>query len=180
MRDAGTILIVVAALGQIHLAQTLVERDERFGEPSAKSDRSSVAPSAYIAYVQSDRKWRYGFRSEPYDKISEYFQAKLAEALEEKGIERRSSVRASSRSVVLEILDVSIHPAFVKKPGMNVSATVTILDADHHPVYLKGFRGESKTVMNTYGHLINHAIEDMVRNVVADEDVMNAVVRGTL
>lgn len=180
MRHAGTVLIVVAALGQIHLVRMVLERYERVGEPNVKGDRSSVAHSAHIAYIRSGREWRHGFRSEPYDNMSEYFQAKLAEALEQKGIGRESSLRTSSPNIAIELLEVSVRPGFVKKPSMDVSATVTILDEDHHPVYAKGFHGESKTAMNTYGHLINHAIEDMVRNVIADEGLRNALVRGKL
>jgi hypothetical protein len=134
-----------------------------------------------ISYVKSDRKWRFGFRSEPYNKMSEFFQNQLVEALQLKGIRQVPKPDGSSCCVIsLELLEVATRPAMIKKPGMAVSATVTILDANQRPIYSKGFRGESKTLMNTYGHLINHAIEAMVENIVGDQNVINALVEGKL
>ena len=41
------------------------------------------APKGYVLYyVKSDRKWRLGVRSEPYDKISEYAEDQITSALE--------------------------------------------------------------------------------------------------
>jgi hypothetical protein len=152
----------------------------RAGEPSAKSGRSEIVQSAYISDVQSDRKWTCGFRSEPFDKISVYFQDRLGESLERKGIRRAPVLDGSSCFVVLELLKVTARPEFLKKPGMDVSATVTILDSNHHTVYAKGFHGESRMLMNTYGHLINRVIGDMVESIVEDENVIKAVAQCKL
>jgi hypothetical protein len=159
------------------------------GSLSAASAPDVVKPTAQalasrgfcISYVKSDRKWRFGFRSEPYNKMSEFFQNQLVEALERKGIRQVPGGDSSACCAIsLELLEVATRPAMIKKPGMAVSATVTILDANQRPIYSKGFRGESKTLMNTYGHLINHAIEAMVENIVGDQNVINALVEGKL
>src|SRR5215467_2583768 len=52
---------------------------------SVLSEQSRPATNISISYVKSDRKWRFGLRSEPYNKMSEYFQNKLTEALERRG-----------------------------------------------------------------------------------------------
>jgi hypothetical protein len=41
-----------------------------------------------LSFVTSDRKWKYGLRSEPYDKISADLQTRLVEALGQHGLRR--------------------------------------------------------------------------------------------
>lgn len=181
MRKIASILFLAAALGLTVNAQTESQSSGHVSEVGAMVPQPVTVQGAHVSYVESDRKWRFGFRSEPYDKISEHLQEKLADALEHRGIRPLPVLGTSSCcAVVLELLEVTTRPAMIKKPGMDVSATVTILDSSRRPIYAKGFRGESKTVINTYGHLIDHAIDNMVENIVADDNVIKALVEGKL
>ena len=137
-------------------------------------------PKGYaFAYVKSDRKWKYGLRSEPYDKISEYFEKRLTEALEQKGIHRIPVLDSGCCQVTVELLEVTSHPAAIKKPGVDVSANVSVTDGSKRPMYGRGYRGESRTMMNTWGHLINHAVENMVDNIVSDGNLLNILATGS-
>jgi len=54
-------------------------------ETSAPDEASKVAKvrsqqTYTVSFMKSDRKWKYGLRSEPYDKISGNLQTKLVEA----------------------------------------------------------------------------------------------------
>lgn len=144
------------------------------------SESSSTAPKGFaVSYVKSDRKWKYGFRKEPYDKISENFQKALTESLGEIGFHRLPMlVDTACCQINFELIEVTTHPAAFKKPGMDAAATVTILDASKRILYTKGYRGESRTMMNTYGHLINHAIEAMAKAVAADEQFVSILATG--
>lgn len=128
-----------------------------------------------ISYVESQRKWKFGLRSEPYNKISQYLEDLLVKRFAGNGFGRVDSLSNSCRKVIVELLEVSTHPAMFHKPGMDVAATISVVDAGGHQVYSRGFRGESRTVMNTYGHLINHAVEDLVENVGRDGDLIKAI-----
>jgi len=133
---------------------------------------SEPARGCHITYVKSDRKWRLGFQNRPYNKTSEYFEKQLGLALKEKGFTSLPAQENGSLEIALELLEVSTHSAVIKKPGMDVSATVTIRNEAHRTLFVKGYRGESRTLMNTYGHLIDHAIEDLTRHVVADGELV--------
>ena len=137
------------------------------------------APKGYVLYyVKSDRKWRLGVRSEPYDKISEYAEDQITSALEQRGFHRLPIAGAGAIRLTIELLEVTSHPAAFKKPGVDASATVTLTDNNERLIYSKGFRGESRTVMNTWGHLIDHAVEDMVKSVVSDEVFIKVLAAG--
>jgi hypothetical protein len=80
----------------------------------------------------------------------------------------------------MELLEVTTHPAVFKKPGIDASANISVRDADNRLVYSKGYRGESRTLVgNTWGHLINHAVEDLINNVAADSDLIEALTTGS-
>lgn len=131
-----------------------------------------------LSYIKSDRKWKLGLRSEPYDKVSEYFEEQLTASLDKTGIHRLAALDGGCCRLTLELLEVTTHPAMVKKPGIDVTANVTVSDSNNRLIYSKGYRGESRTMMNTYGHLINHAVEDMVKNILSDEAFMRGLGDG--
>lgn len=140
---------------------------------------SGEVPKGYVlSYVRSDRKWKLGLRSEPYDKISEYSESQLAAALDQRGLHRLPIADGGCCQVTIELLEVTSHPAMMKKPGVDVAATATLTDGKNRLVYSKGYRGESRTVMNTWGHLINHAVEAMVKNIMSDDMFVKALVTG--
>jgi len=145
-------------------------------------DRRPVAnalPNGYmLVYVKSDRKWKLGLRSEPYDKVYEYFQDQLVASLDRRGLHRVPVSEGVCCKLTIELLEVTSHPAAIKKPGVDVTANVTLLDGSGHFIYAKGYRGESRTMMNTWGHLINHAVEDMVKNISGDELFIKALGAG--
>ena len=133
-----------------------------------------------LSYVKSDRKWKYGLRSEPFDKISDYAEKQVAATLEHKGVHRVSAVSGGCCLVVIDLLEVTVHPAAIKKPGIDVSANVSVRDSTNRLVYSKGYRGESRTLLNTWGHLIDHAVEDMANNIAADPDLIGVLSSGRL
>jgi hypothetical protein len=151
-------------------------------EPAALSTNRSISAEgvkAYVVtYVKSDRKWKLGLRSEPYDKISDYFENQLTAALDKRGVHRMAVPDGACFKLTLELLEVTSHPAMVKKPGVDVAANVSVTDSSGRLVYARGYRGESRTMMNTWGHLINHAVEQMVKNISDDENFVKAISTG--
>jgi hypothetical protein len=148
---------------------------ESHAEPAAGG------PKGYkISYLKSEKKWKYGFRSEPYDKVSDYLVSQLVSVLNVKGAKTVGDVEGGCCLVSVELLEVTSHPALVKKPGIDVSANVTVTDAQSKLVYSKGYRGESRTVANTWGHLINHACEDMAKNIAEDDNLIRVLATGKL
>ena len=131
-----------------------------------------------LSYLKSDRKWKYGLRSEPFNKISDYAEKQLSAALETQGIHRVPTIDSGCCRVVIELLEVTTHPAAVKKPGVDASANLSVRDASNRLVYSKGYRGESRTLLNTWGHLINHAVEDLVKSISEDPDLIRALTTG--
>lgn len=148
-------------------------------QPSKDIALPSARGGYTLSYVKSDRKWRFGFRSEPFNKVSAYLEDQLADNLGRKGLRRVPDPQDSVYNISFELLEVTIHPAYIKKPGMDVSATLTVKDFGNHLLFSKGYRGESRTMMNTYGHLINHAVEDVARKVADDDDLIAALTRRT-
>ena len=133
-----------------------------------------------ISYTKSDRKWKYGFRSEPYNQISDELQETLAEARTKKGLTRSPAIAetASCCVISLELIEVATHPAMVKKPGIDLTANLQVSDGSKHLMYSKAYRGESRTLMNTYGHLINHSVEAAVQNITDDAGLMKLLATG--
>lgn len=147
---------------------------------SVSTNGKMPTPNGYeLTFVKSDRRWKYGLRSEPFNKISEYANKQLVAALETNGVHRVPRIDNVCCRVVIELLEVSSHPAIVKKPGIDASANVSVRDTNGRLVFSKGYRGESRTLANTWGHLINHAVEDLVRNVVADSDLIKTLTTGS-
>lgn len=137
-------------------------------------------PNGYeLSFVKSDRKWKYGLRSEPLNKISECADKQLTAVLETKRIHRIAAIEHGCCRVVFELLEVTTHPAVIKKPGIDALANISVRDTDGQIVYSKGYRGESRTLGNTWGHLINHAMEDLINNIVADSDLIKALTTGS-
>ncbi len=151
-------------------------------EPAALSPNGSISAEGVkgyvVTYVKSDRRWKLGFRSEPYDKISDYFETQLTAALDKKGVHRMPVLDRGCFKLTLELLEVTSHPAMVKKPGVDVAANVLVTDSSGRLVYARGYRGESRTMMNTWGHLINHAVEELVKNISGDENFVRAISTG--
>ena len=113
--------------------------------------------------------------SEPYNKISDYLEATLINSLGMRGVKRLASIEGTCCSISLELLEVTTHPAVLKKPGMDATANLVIKDAHGRVLYSKAYRGEARTAMNTWRHEINHAIENMVANIVADDDLLKVL-----
>ena len=128
-----------------------------------------------ISYVESDRRWRLGFRNEPYNKMSAYLRDLLVEKLVNRGLTRLESADCNCHGVKIDLLEVTTHPAMFKKPGMDMSAVISVSDASGRQIYSKGYRGESRTVTNTYGHLINHAAENLIEQAIRDGDLLAAL-----
>ena len=69
----------------------------------------------------------------------------------------------------------------IKEPGIDTAVNITVTDANNKIVFAKGYKGHSGTAtMNTWGHLINHACEDMARNASADENLARMLRTGKL
>lgn len=147
--------------------------------PLAKSERT--VKEYTLSYVKSSRKWQLGFRHEPYDKISEYTQSHLTAALEQRGMKGVQTLGGGCCQVSIELLQVSTRQAVIKKPGIDVSANVTVTDANNKIIFARGYQGSSGTAfMNTWGHLINGACEDMVKNISVDEAFLSVLRTGQL
>jgi hypothetical protein len=155
-------------------------------EPKAASEHSEsfAAPSGYVVtYVKSDRQWKYSIQHEPYDQVSEDFEEQLARALDGKGLHQTPVLQsAECCRITLELLEVTTHPAAFKKIGIDVSTNVTVTDASGRFIYSRGYRGELRT-LGGFAHWhrwISEAVGDMVKNIVADENVTRVLATGQL
>jgi hypothetical protein len=100
------------------------------GAGNVSSNDKTPVPNGYeLSFVKSDRRWKYGLRSEPFNKISEYADKQLAAALETEGAHRVPAIRSGCCRVVIELLEVTSHPAVIKKPGIDASANISVRDA---------------------------------------------------
>ena len=131
-------------------------------------------PGGYtITFVKSDREWKYGIKTEPYDKVSEYLVDQLQAALDKKGYHTAPPDTARYHLTV-ELLEVTSHAATIKKPGNDVSATLQIT-AGTQIVYAKGYHGEAKTWNAPRGSVIRRAVDDLVKNMIEDDQVVKAL-----
>ena len=151
---------------------------------ASTTSSSSVEPRVTkvnyaISYVESNRKWKLGFRSEPYNKISSYIRDRLDQKLAGNGLAHVESIESGCCAISIELLEVTQHDAVLKKPGMDLSATVTVVDAEGHQVFAKGYRGESRTMLSTVGTMINHAAENLVDRIIEDGSLINAIIDAT-
>jgi hypothetical protein len=149
------------------------EGSSRVGEPESLNTYT-------VSFVKSDRKWKFGFRSEPYDKISDYLQTQLVAALQEHGLRQLPALGGDRCLLTIELLEVTSHPAAIKEPGVDVTANLSVTDSHQRIIYSKGYRGESRTVMNTWGHLINHAVEAMAKSMANDDNLTRTLATGKL
>jgi hypothetical protein len=148
--------------------------------PTSEKSLAVTTPHGYaISYVQSDQKWQLGFRHEPFNKISAYLEEQLVKDLEIKGIKRVASLSERSCQITLELLSVSTRQAVIKEPGIDLAVNVTITDADKKILYSKGYKGRSGTaVMNTWGHLIDHACEEAAKTIANDGTLTTVLETG--
>ena len=126
--------------------------------------------------MESDRKWKLGLNSRPYNKISTEIQDLLAQRLTAKGWTRVESLNGSGRRIFIEVLEVSEHVAAFGKNGIDMVANIGVKDTDGRQVYSKAYRGESRSAgMHTWGGMIDLAEKDLAENCFKDEDLVNAV-----
>ena len=131
---------------------------------------TAQTPTGYtVSFVKSDRKWQYGIKSEPFDKVSEYLVDKLESDLEKKGFHTAPPETARYR-VTVELLEVTSHAATIKKPGNDVAATLQIARGDQI-LYVKGYHGEAKTWNAPRGSVIRRAVDELVKSIAEDEQV---------
>lgn len=149
-------------------------------EESSRVGEAKSLNTYTVFFVKSDRKWRLGFRSEPYDKISDYLQTRLIAALQDRGLRQSPALEGDCCLLTIELLEVTSHPAAIKKPGVDVTANLSVTHSHQRIIYSKGYRGESRTVMNTWGHLINYAVEDMAKSMANDDNLTWALATGKL
>jgi hypothetical protein len=160
-------------------AADLVEKSSP--SPSEPSKIADPKPKVYTAsFIKSDRQWKFGLRSEPYDKISDYLETNLVKALEQHGLRQSPAPDGDCCFLTIELLEVTSHPAMIKKPGVDVTANLAITDSSKRILYSKGYRGESRTVMDTWGHLINHAVEQMVKTMSNDDNLTRVLATGKI
>ena len=148
--------------------------------PASAQNSSATQNRTYtVAYVKSDRKWKYSFYSEKYDQISEHTRDALVSRLKEGGWEKAEYLKGDCCTVSIEVLEVTYHPAMVKKPGIDIAAMISVTDRTGHQRYAKGYRGESRTgFLNTYKNLIALAAESVATNAANDPDFVAALHGG--
>lgn len=144
---------------------------------AAAAVEPTIQHNVVLDYVKSDIKWQLGFRHEPYNKISGFTINHLSKALEAKDLSSMPHIDEGCCKVMLELLQVSTRQAVIKDPGIDVAANIIVTDAKGKMLFSKGYRGRSGThFMNTWGHLIESACENLADN-IAKDDAMVAVLR---
>lgn len=132
-----------------------------------------------LEHTQSDRKWQFGIHHEAYDKISSDLESKLSTALNAQGFRSTPALATGACCAVkFELLEVSTSAAAIKKPGIDLTVNLTVMDSSNHTVYFKGYRGESRKFALTYGSLIDAAVDNAVANIVGDAALLEALYAG--
>jgi hypothetical protein len=139
------------------------------------------SPVYAVSFVRHpDRRWRYGWRSERYDDISDYLLSSLLKQLGQKGfrgVELPAPVGVCC-FLTIELLEVNTRRGFTKD-GVDVAANLTIADSGKRTIYFKEYRGESRTVADSqWWHIIHHAVDAMVKNMVNDEPLARVLATG--
>jgi hypothetical protein len=135
---------------------------------------AQTGPIGYtVTFVKSDRTWQYGIKKEPYDKVSAYLVEKLQAALENKGF-HSAPTETARYHLTVELLEVTSHAATIKKPGNDVAATLQIASGTQI-LYSKGYHGEAKTWNAPGGGVIRRAVDEVVKSMVEDDQVIRAL-----
>jgi hypothetical protein len=148
--------------------------------PEKQSDVDGARPFGVSFVKHPDRRWRYGWRSERYDDISDYLLSNLVKELGQKGLRGvESSVPAGTCCfLTIELLEVNTRRGFTKV-GIDVTANITVADSGKQTIYFKEYQGESKTVADSqWWHIIHHAVDTMVRNMADDEQLRRVLESG--
>jgi hypothetical protein len=155
----------------------------RAKEVSRPSESPGISPGYAISYVKSEREWKYSIQHESYDQVSKDFEAQLRRAFDSAGLHPPSMIGSDACCrLTLEVLEVTTHPAVIKKIGIDVSANVTVTDGTGRFLYGKGYRGEFRTFggLAHWKQWISEAVGDMVDKVVADDNVLRVLTDGKL
>jgi hypothetical protein len=132
-----------------------------------------------LGYTQSDRKWQFGIHHEAYDRISSDLESKLSVALDAHGFKSSPALATGACCAIkFELLEASTRAAAIKRPGIDITVNLTVTDSSDHPIYFKGYRGESRKYALTYGSLINAAVDNAVANIVGDAALLQALNDG--
>lgn len=150
--------------------------------PASAPGGSPAGPAANsrhefaVSYVPSSRKWKIGpYKGQSYDKISMEIQDLLVRDLATKGWTRVDSPSGACCKAVIEIVEVSEHLAQYGKSGMDLVATISVLDSAGRQVYAKGYRGEPRSMVKSLKRMFSIAEQDMVTSVVSDENLITAL-----
>lgn len=143
------------------------------------ADDSKVYAVSFVRHP--DRRWRYGWRSERYDDISDYLLSNLVKQLGQKGL-RGVELPAPAGVccfLTIELLEVNTRRGFTKG-GIDVTANLTVADSGKRTIYFKEYRGESRTVADSqWWHIIHHAVDAMVKNMGDDEHLTRVLETGS-
>ena len=133
-----------------------------------------------ISYVQSDRKWRFGVNSRTYDKVSQELEKLLTEKLTPKGFQVSDPLTGPCCKVVIEVVEVTHHPAAFGKAGMDLVATFSVQDSGGKQFYTKVYRAESRSAgMHTWGGMLDMAEKELIDNTLKQDDLVNALGGGS-
>jgi hypothetical protein len=157
-----------------------IEGGPQSDEPSDALHSSDLKVYAVSFVKHPDRRWRYGWRSERYDDISDYLLSNLVKELGQEGL-RGVELPAPAGVccfVTIELLEVNTRRGFTKV-GIDVTANITVANSGKQTIYFKEYQGESKTVADSqWWHIIHHAVDTVVRNMANDEQLKRVLETG--
>lgn len=136
-------------------------------------DQAKDVRSYGVSFVKHPyRRWRYSFRSEKYDDVSDYLETDLVNVLTKSGLRgvEMASPDAEHPFLTIELLDIIMRPSH--KVHIAVEASLTVTDRNNETRYVKKYHGESK-LKGTHQpyYMIQDAVKDMVKNMGDDADL---------
>jgi ankyrin repeat protein len=144
------------------------------GVAPSQSPAPVAAATFAITHVESDKKFRFGRFSEPYNKTAQYLEDVVTQRLQNNGLTRADSLKGPCCKVVVELLEMERN-ASVTKVEMDLAATVRVLDAGGRQVYSRGYRGAARTSASTFEHLVHHAADNLADNIAKDSDLIRVL-----
>jgi hypothetical protein len=167
-------------LEMVRCGSRAVVKDKLTPDRPSNIDAAAGPPGFAVTFVKHPyRRWRYAFRSEKYDDVSDYLETNLVKVLEQQGLRSVEMLAPDAAHCLLtiELLEIIMHPS--RRVNMAVEASLVVTDSNNQTHYSKRYHGESKLLgVHQPYYTIKDAVDNMVKSMVNDGDLIKALASG--
>ena len=130
-----------------------------------------------VTHVQTNRVLKIGAAlasTYPYEPVAKSTQEFLSQKLSAAGMNRVDALTGPCCKIIIELQEMAQASTRVKV-GIDVSATVTVADADGGTLYSKAYHGEALTMASTMNKLLQKAAQNLADNIAGDPELVKAL-----